>query len=209
MCKPVGHAVHMSNRWVVPVLVAAPPLVLLAIGLTHPTLLNDSTADWWATLHLVLVPVFPLLAVAVWVLLREDRTAIGWGGRIAAATYVVFYTGLDAVSGIAAGTVVAAGADPTSDVVGSLFSVGRVLGLIGGYAFFVAVILVVGSAWRRGARGWLFFVAAAALLVAGFLFTTSHIYWPRGSITMAGFALGFVAVEISARVASTRRSTPQ
>jgi hypothetical protein len=146
-------------------------------------------------MHLVLLPLFPLLAVVVWVLLRHDRTAVGWGGRVAAIIYATFYGGLDAVSGIAAGTVVQAGADTKSELVTSLFAAGRPLGLIGAFAFFAAVVLVLASAWRSGSRGWLFYVAAAVALVSAYLFTTSHIYWPKGVIAMAGLAASLAIVE--------------
>ncbi len=196
----------MMKRWLPIAAVALPGLVLSGLGLAHPTLLNPGSAEWWTTLHLLLVPAFPLLGVSVWVLLRNDRTAVGWGGRIAAITYAVFYTALDAVSGIATGTVVRAGEPADSELVTALFGVGNLLGHVGGYAFFVAVILVLGSAWRRGARGWTIYAAAPILLAAGYLFTTSHIYWPKGGLTMIAFALGFVLVELTPRVPSATRS---
>lgn len=196
----------MTKRWLPIAAVALPALILAGVGLTHPTLLNSGTADWWTTLHVILVPLFPLLGVAIWVLLRDDRTAVGWGGRIAAIAYVIFYGALDAVSGIATGTVVRAGEAADSPVLGALFGVGNVLGHVGGYAFFVAVILVLGSAWRRGARGWLFFVAVGILLVTGYSFTTSHIYWPRGGLTMIGLAVGLALIEFIPRGSSTTRS---
>ena len=196
----------MTKHWLPVAAVALPALVLSGLGLAHPTLLNSGSAEWWTTLHLLLVPFFPLLGVSVWVLLRNDRTAVGWAGRIAAAIYVVFYTALDALSGIATGTVVGAGEPADSDLVSALFAAGNLLGHVGGYAFFVAVILVLGSAWRRGARGWMLYVAAPILLVAGFLFTTSHIYWPKGGLTMIAFAVGFVLVELTPRASSATRS---
>ena len=186
--------------------VALPALVLSGLGLTHPTLLNAGTSDWWTTLHLVLVPVFPLLGVSIWILLRDDRTAVGWGGRIAAIAYVVFYGALDAVSGIATGTLVRAGEPADSPLLSALFGVGNLLGHVGGYAFFVAVILVLGSAWRRGARGWIFFVAVGILLVGGYSFTTSHIYWPRGGLTMIAIGLGLALIEFTLRGSSATRS---
>ena len=175
--------------------VAVAPLVLAAVGLTHPTTLTADSAAWWATMHIVLLPLFPLLGVAIWVLLRHDRTAVGWGGRVAAITYAAFYGGLDAVSGIAAGTVVRAGADPTSELVTALFAAGRPLGYIGAYAFFVAVILVLASAWRAGSRGWLFYAAAGLALLSAYLFTVGHIYWPRGVAAMLGLAVSLAIVE--------------
>jgi len=175
--------------------VALPPMVLAGIGLSHPTLLSAGTAPWWMTMHLVLLPLFPLLGVAIWVLLRHDRTAVGWGGRVAAVVYTAFYGGLDAVSGIAAGTVVRAGADPTSELVTSLFATGRPLGYIGAFAFFVAVVLVLASAWRAGSRGWVFLAAAGVALVSAYLFTAGHIYWPKGVVAMLGLAASFAVIE--------------
>jgi hypothetical protein len=200
----------MRRRWVAVAAVAVPGLVLGGIGFSHPTLLTAQSADWWATMHIVLVPLFPLLAVAVWVLLRDDRTAVGWGGRVAALVYVPFYLALDCISGIAAGTVTQAGADPKSEVVASLFATGRPLGYIGSYAFFVAVILVLASAWRSGSRGWMFFVAGAVALVSAYLFTTSHIYFPKGVIAMLGLALSFAVLEAIRRSqpAADREPTP-
>ena len=175
--------------------VALPPMVLAGIGLSHPTLLSAGTAPWWMTMHLVLLPIFPLLGVAVWILLRHDRTAVGWGGRVAAVVYTAFYGGLDAVSGIAAGTVVRAGADPKSELVTSLFAAGRPLGYIGSFALFVAAILVLASAWRAGSRGWMFLAAAGVALVSAYLFTVGHIYWPRGVAAMLGLAVSLAIVE--------------
>ena len=192
----------MRRQWLVIAAVALPPVVLGGIGVSHPTLLTAQSAPWWTTMHLVLLPIFPLLAVAVWVLLRHDRTAVGWGGRVAALIFVPFYTALDAISGIAAGTVTQAGADTKSELVTSLFAAGRPLGYIGSYAFFVAVILVLASAWRGGSRGWLFFVAAGVALLSAHLFTTSHIYFPKGVIAMLGFATSFATLE------AIRRSRP-
>ena len=185
----------MRRRWIVVAAVAVPPLVLAGIGLSHPTHLTAESAPWWATMHIVLLPIFPLLAVAVWVLLRHDRTAVGWGGRVAAIIYTAFYGGLDAVSGIAAGTVVQAGADPASQLVTSLFAAGRPLGVIGAFAFFAAVVLVLASAFRGGSRGWVFYAAAAGALVSAYLFTAGHIYWPKGVVAMLGLAVSFAVVE--------------
>ena len=189
------------KRWLLLAAVALPPLVLSAIGLSHPKLLTVESAGWWTTMHVILVPLFPLLAVAIWILLRADRSALGWGGRVAALAYVAFYGALDAISGIAAGTVVLD--TGSTDDTGSLFAIGHRLGVIGGYAFLVALILVLGSAWRAGSRGVPFYVAAVVLLVSGYLFLSSHIYWPKGGLTMIGFAVGFFLLEFT-----RRRATP-
>ena len=191
----------MRRRWLVVGAVALPPVVLAGVGLSHPTHLTAESAAWWTTMHLVLLPLFPLLGVVIWVLLRHDRTAVGWGGRVAAVVYAAFYGGLDAVSGIAAGTVVQSGADPKSELVTSLFAAGRPLGIIGAYAFFVAVVLVLASVvrsgtWRGGTRSWVFLVAAGTALVSAYLFTAGHIYWPKGVVAMLGLAASLAVIEL-------------
>ena len=92
-------------------LVTAAPLVLAAAGIAHPHGLSRSTAADWAQLHIALLPVFPLLTVGLLVpLWHRPRlglagfaTVVAWAG---AFVYAAFYTGLDAVAGIAAGTAV-------------------------------------------------------------------------------------------------------
>ncbi|MCW6006062.1 hypothetical protein K1W54_15955 [Micromonospora sp. CPCC 205371] len=51
-------------------LVVPVPLLLAAVGLVHPHLLTPATAGRWAALHIVLLPVFPLLAAGLLVPLR-------------------------------------------------------------------------------------------------------------------------------------------
>lgn len=51
------------------------PAVLAVAGLLHPHHLTQETAGRWVTLHLLLLPVFPLLAGALLLLLRELKGA--------------------------------------------------------------------------------------------------------------------------------------
>src|SRR3954464_8663442 len=95
----------------------AGPLLLALAGMVHPAGLSAETAHRWVQLHIVLLPVFPLLALGFPVLLR-DRPPAGLAGAatvvawVCAAVYAVGYTGLDAVAGIAAGTVAGQQGDP-------------------------------------------------------------------------------------------------
>jgi hypothetical protein len=122
--------------------VAAPGLVLAGFGTVHPALLNPGTVPWWAMLHVLLLPVFPLLAVAQWILLAPGPPLLRWPGRLAAYGFAAFYTGLDAVAGIAAGiaagTVVRAEHGLTP-VLGELFRIGDTLGRIDADCFFAQV----------------------------------------------------------------------
>ena len=194
----------MTTRWAAIAAVALPGIVLAAVGLTHPVRLDAETARWWTTMHIVLVPLFPLLAVAVWVLLRRDRTPLGWAGRIAAVVFAVFYGTLDAVSGIAAGTVVLASGGGGDDVV-ALFGTGGGFGRIGALSLLAAVVCVLGSSWVAGVRSLPFFAAALVLLGSGLVFTLRHIYAPYGVAAMLGIAAGFAAIELLRQRAEARR----
>ncbi len=189
----------MTPRAVPIAAVAAPPLVLAGVGLTHPAFLTLDTAQWWTTMHLALLLLFPLIGVAVWVLLRHDRTWLGWIGRVAAAAYAVLYNGLDSVAGVATGTVVLAGADPDGEAVNALFAASTPLGLTGLAALAVALVVVLISRLRRGATLLLVAGSAAVLGASLYLFATGHIYWPRGALAMVGLTIGFVVVELALR----------
>lgn len=177
-------------------LVTAAPLALAAVGLVHPHGLSTSTAADWTDLHILLLPLFPLLTLGLLVPLwhrprpgfEGAATVVAWAG---AFVYAAFYTGLDAVAGIAAGTAVehaAAGANP-GPLKRPLYEVGESLGQVGAYALICAVVAAMAALWpRHGAR---VLPGTAVLLVAGWSFVDSHIFWPRGVWTMCGFALGF------------------
>ncbi|WP_327396898.1 hypothetical protein [Streptomyces phaeochromogenes] len=177
-------------------LVTAAPLVLAAAGIAHPHGLSRSTAADWAHLHIALLPVFPLLAVGLLVpLWHRPRlglagfaTVVAWAG---AFVYAAFYTGLDAVAGIAAGTAVEhAGATASlGPVKRPLYDTGEALGQAGAYALIGAIAATaVALLAKHGVR---VLPGTVVLLAAGWSFVDSHIFWPRGVWTMLGFALGF------------------
>src|SRR3954467_14951050 len=161
-------------------LVTAGPLLLAVAGLVHPGGLSAATAHRWVHLHIVLLPVFPLLALGFVVLLRGRprfdlagvATVVAWLG---AAVYAAGYTGLDAVSGIAAGTVAGQGGDQAElrRLVLALYHVAPQPGRTGGYAPTVAVLAgTVALAVRHGIR---VLAGTAVLLGAGYSFIDSHI----------------------------------
>lgn len=168
-------------------LVAVPGLLLAGFGAVHPAQLDAATAPWWTTLHVILLPVFPLVAVAQWYLLAPAPPWLRWPGWVAAFGYAAFYGGLDAVAGIAAGTVVHAQHGVTP-VVGAVFTAGDQVGLFGSACFLVASALIVVTAILRA--GWRAVPGGVVLLVASVSFLDSHIFWPRGVVTMLGVAAG-------------------
>jgi hypothetical protein len=177
-------------------LVIAAPLVLAVAGLAHPHGLSRSTAADWTDLHIALLPVFPLLTIGLLVpLWRRPRldlvgvaTVVAW---VCAFVYAAFYTGLDAVAGIGAGTAVEHVAETAAlgPVKRPLYDTGEALGQAGVYALIAAIVATaVALLPRHGVR---VLPGTLVLLVAGWFFVDSHIFWPRGVWTMLGFALGF------------------
>ncbi|GAA3297680.1 hypothetical protein GCM10020218_083690 [Dactylosporangium vinaceum] len=178
------------------VAVTVVPALLAVVGLFHPTGLDPSTAHMWAMMHIWLLPVFPLLTLGLIVPLwgRPVRGAAGVATVVAwlgAAVFAALYTGLDAVAGIAAGTV-QSNAVEGQDVrqsIAALFETADAMGHAGVQALAVAV--VAASAVLAGRHGWRVLPGTAVLLVCTYQFYDSHIFYPRGVLTMVGFAVGF------------------
>lgn len=172
-------------------LVTVAPLLLAGAGLMHPRHLTTMTAGHWAGLHIALLPVFPLLVlglvVPLWGRPRRDAegalTVLSWAGCLWFAAY---YSGLDAVAGIAAGVVVEHGVHGAA---GRLFVTGDELGRSGVYGLAVASLATCAVLWLRG--GVRVLPGATILFIACWSFVDSHIFWPRGVFTMLGFAVAF------------------
>jgi hypothetical protein len=188
LCQSAG------MRWARIVVIAGPAVVLAGLGLTHPQDLTATSAPWWTTLHVLLLPLFPLLAVSLWLLLPKVPGLVAWAARIAAYGYAAFYTALDVLAGIAAGELTQLNAErglqEETPEVDRLFVVGNDLGEIGVWCFGVAcaatALAVVGRVGRRALPGAVVLVAGAVVFVAGGV----HIYWPWGVGTMLVLAVG-------------------
>lgn len=187
-------------------LVGLPPLVLAVAGLAHPMVLTPETSRHWTTLHVALIPVFPLLGGCLWLLLRRENGSLAVAARVAAFVYACFYTALDAVNGVAVGMFVhrAAPAQAASqtEVLRPVLDLGNALGWLGSGAFLLAAVLAGAVVVRRHGRRA---VSGAVLTVmASVSFLDSHIYWPRGVITMTVLAVGLVLLARAGE--SARRS---
>lgn len=176
-------------------LVTAPPVVLAAAGLVHPHRLNPDTAAGWAGLHIALLPLFPLLTLGLLVPLwgRPKWDVDGVATVVARAgcfVFAAYYTGLDAVAGISAGTAVRHGA---SGAVGPLFATGDALGRAGVYALAVAAAATCTALFLR--HGVRVLPGAVVLFGSCWSFLDSHVFWPRGVFTMLGFAVAFALLD--------------
>jgi hypothetical protein len=194
------------SRWLRGVPLAVPGVALAGFGTVHPAMLDAATAPWWARLHVILLPVFPLLAVAQWTMLAPAPRWLRWPGRLAAFGFAAFYTGLDAVAGIAAGTVVSAAHGPVP-VLDAVFAIGDTLGAVGAWAFLVGNVVIC-TAVAAHAR-WHAVPGSVFLLTASVSFLDSHIFWPRGVVTMVAAALGMYLLGVADQLPEPRtRSAP-
>ena len=184
------------------VTVALPPLVLAAIGVTHPIHLTEASAEYWRNLHIAILPIFPLLAFAPWILVRGAGLLLGWVVGVFGFFYAAFYTALDVLAGIGAGGLASDGMGMATSTV---FGLGSHLGEVGSVAFIVAVVVSAGSCIVR------FHTAAlpgSILVSAGaILFLNAHIYFPVGVVGQLCLALGwtwlYFVVERAARAHAT------
>lgn len=174
------------------VAVALPPLALGALGLTHPENLTDSTAQYWRDIHIVLLPLFPLLALAPWLIVRGESRGLGWLAAALGVVYALFYSALDVLAGIGAGALQLDGAASST---GILFREGNGLADYGVYAYLAATVLAAVVALRRAGLAALL---GAVLVVPGaIVFLGSHIYWPDGVLTMLALAVGWTALAVA------------
>lgn len=171
------------------VLLALPGLLLFAAGWFHPQHLNAGTAHRWWTVHVPGMVVFPLVGLALAVLLRGRRDPVAVVAVLASFVYAVFYNALDVLSGVGAGWVTSRlpSGSPRPDEVRSIFAIGTPLGEIGSWALILAAVVIAGDALLRlGARG-----AVGLLLVPGALLVhVDHIYAPWGALGMALLGVG-------------------
>ncbi|GAA4984015.1 hypothetical protein GCM10023225_24010 [Kineococcus glutinatus] len=150
-------------------------------------------------MHVLLLPVFPLLGVAHWLLLRGERGPAAWLSRIAAFGYVTLYGALDAIAGVGTGTLVLrSGAGDQADLpeVGWLFGVGNSLGTAGAWCLTAACVLTPLVLRRRA--GWRVLPGAVLLVASSWVFNGAHIYAPVGVLAVLGIGAGLVLLALSA-----------
>ena len=168
------------------VTVALPPLVLAAVGVTHPMHLTASSADYWRDLHIAILPIFPLLGFAPWLVARSAGTVVAWVVGVLGFVYAAFYTALDVLAGIGAGGLKL---DGMGMATGTMFGLGSNLGEVGSVAFITATAIASATAVVR------FRAAAVApsllVLTGAVLFLQAHIYFPVGVIGQLCLALGW------------------
>lgn len=172
--------------------VSLPALICGAIGLAHPGELTDATAMHWRDMHIALIAIFPLIGLAPWLIARRGGRVLGVIGVIGGYGFAAFYTSLDLLAGVAAGSAVASG---NGDAIGALFDIARPLGAIGVGSLIVGAV-AAGIAAVRVDRAW--GIAGAIVTVVGAaLIQPGHIYPGIGTAAMALTAGGFVLMAVA------------
>lgn len=189
-------------RWLV---LFGTPLALGTLEIFHPT--SDSgtfehllhEADWWLTVHLIQLPLFALLGLAVYFLgaqLNGRAARLCWP---AVAVFVVFITALDTLQGIAVGVLgryanTLSGVEQATVVaaIDEIFEdpIGLWLGWIASLGWIVALLTIAVHFARSGAPR----IAVAALGLSAIVFGIGHVP-PFGPVGMALFLAAALQLE--------------
>lgn len=138
------------------------PIALGTLEMFHPVAITgDVLADLghsipiWMTVHLLQLPLFGLMALAVHFLLEGAASAAATVGRIALWFFIVFYISFDTLAGVSAGVLLDGALDKSPEVQQEIVRLFE--------AFqFSPVALVINA---LGALGWVVSVIAAAYIV--------------------------------------------
>lgn len=178
------------------------PLVLGVLELGHPALLPGENifetlapiTSWWIGLHLLQIPLFALMGLAVLLLVRNLDGRPARISRWAISIFIVVYPAFDAAVGVASGIVVRTASSLESGERGTVEAAlqalfwGPVTGsmaLIGSGCWLVALVAAA-WAWRQ-VRAPAYAVAALAL--SGVLLAVAHIR-PFGPLACLFFLVG-------------------
>jgi hypothetical protein len=182
---------RLSRATVVAVLL--PPLLIGLVGTTHPAHLTQDASAHWRDLHIVLLPLFPLLALGPWLVARSIIPLYGTITLVLGYVYACFYSALDILAGIAAGAL-------KHDREGGLATVFRYagdLGDVGSVAYVGATAAAAGCLLR--VAGPRVLVGAVVALGGAFGFMQNHVYWPGGVLSMAAIAVGWALMLLVAQ----------
>lgn len=183
-------------------LASGPPLVLAALGLVHPTQVDQDTAQTFWLLHVVLLPLFPLLAIGPWLVTRRGAPRLAWLTGLLGYAYATGYTVLDVLAGIGVGALGLRGAD--QEVLDTLGLQAYPFLVLAGWAFLAATALASAVALYR-AR--LLAVPGTLLVLGGaWFFRHGHITWPQGGLSMVALAAGWLALLLAVHRSQTVRA---
>jgi len=168
------------------------PVVLASLMIVHQLIDQFERPIAFLELHLLLLPLFALMGVAIWVLLEGVGGAVAWTARVAAFLFLVGYVALDAISGIAASAILASQAPWSSEATRALFASGpaAIPTTVAVLAWRVSVVLAAWALYRAGRP-----VAPMVLLVASTIWLNQNHGGVRGVVVFGGFAVAAAWLE--------------
>ena len=179
------------------------PLLIGAMEVLHPNAIGLSPEEWvqliaslgdrFLVLHILLLPLWPVLGLIILWLLPQQGTA-SRVSRIALAAYVVLYPAFDSLVGIGTGvlldyraTLNEAGQAVLDPAIQRIFfdptGVPELLAIVGSVAWIVAAFAAAISLWRPA--GWR---VAVPLVASGILMGWGHV-WPMGPAANVALAV--------------------
>ena len=184
------------------------------LGLLHPDDLHvgDDTTLYLA-LHLVQPLLILCLAWGLWLLVRDLPGRAAQVARLAIVPYVIAYSTLDAIAGIAEGVMVreanmmspveaAAIERIFDDSSGVTTAITAAVYVLSGLTWFVAAFAAALATRRVGGRGPVILMAVGAAI-----FAVGHPF-PPGPIGIALFGLGFAWLEVRRERAPAPEAQP-
>ena len=195
--------------------VVGTPLALLGLEFAHPVFTSMEellpSADRWLVVHVIQIPLFGLMAVAVHLLVNGLRGQAATISRMALWVFIVFYIALDAISGVTIGiqlqhargldaeqmTIVVQAADAQFEA-----PIVYAIGAIGTIGWLVGVLAAATALQRAGAPR----LSVALLVPAAVIFALNH-EPPLGPIAFGCFFLAAARLELVSRGAALEAQT--
>lgn len=189
------------------------PLTLVILLSTHPVFPQQASifsgilphVNWWLTLHVLQLPLFGLLALAVYLLTVDVHSVATIISRLALGCFVIFYLPYDSVIGISSGILVLYGARLPVDqravlekVLDSFVQspVATMIAILGSLGWEVAVLAMIFALARPNKSHLLVVVLAVGCILFGLWSLLSGeitVFWWIGVIALA-LALGIVMI---------------
>jgi hypothetical protein len=184
------------------------PVVLGLLETAHPALWpNDPIfpmihpiATWWTVLHVLQVPLFALLGLAVLFLVAELKSPFATISRYSIVLFIVVYPAFDAAVGISSGLICRKWSAADGPLIeGALQEIfwGPVTGtmaMIGSGAWLIALVCAAVALRKSGAS----VAVAVALALSGILLAISHVR-PFGPLACLCFLVAAVLSEMHGR----------